>query len=80
MAASGIRKKTIQETAKGIVDSLDDKQTILTIAYMCSLNGKRVANTEATINALDKLCGNGKKLWTVDPDEYVRKLRNNDRI
>lgn len=41
---------------------------------------KRYIDADATISALDKLCGNGERLWTQDPQEYVQGIRDGDRI
>lgn len=72
--------QTLKEKTKRMVDALDEKQTILTIAYMCSFLDRNAADAEVAISALDKLCGNGAKLWTQDPEEYIRGLRDNDRV
>jgi hypothetical protein len=37
-------------------------------------------NKQIAIQLLRNLCHPGKHIWTESPDEYIRGLRDNDRI
>ena len=37
-------------------------------------------SVEQTMAALDSLCHPGKHIWTEDPADYIRRLRDDDRI
>ena len=37
-------------------------------------------NVEQTMAALDALCHPGKHTWTEDPADYIRRIRDDDRI
>lgn len=58
-----------------VADYVDD--LLSKINYTDSAAGKNIKSIEAE---LDALCGSGETLWKEDPQEYVRALRDNDRI
>ena len=37
-------------------------------------------NVKQTMAALDSLCHPGKHVWTEDPADYIRRMRDDDRI
>ena len=37
-------------------------------------------NVEQTMAALDALCHPGKHVWTENPADYIRRMRDDDRI
>jgi hypothetical protein len=58
-----------------VVDYVDD--LLSKINCKDSMSEENIESTEAE---LDALCGSGGMLWKEDPQEYVRALRDNDRI
>lgn len=52
-------------------------QTV-TLDVLPTVSAKR--NVEQTMAALDALCHPGKHIWTKDPSNYIRRMRDDDRI
>lgn len=52
-------------------------QTV-TVDVLPTVNLNR--NVDQTMAALDSLCHPGKHTWTEDPADYIRRMRDDDRI
>ena len=52
-------------------------QTI-TLDVLPAVSSKR--DVKQTMAALDSLCHPGKYIWTEDPADYIRRMRDDDRI
>jgi hypothetical protein len=39
-----------------------------------------IRDTNQTMAALDALCHAGKHVWTEDPADYIRRMRDDDRL
>ena len=58
------------------IDSLDSEE--LEQVYHEIL--KRINRLERVKNTLEKFRGKGKAVWSEDAQEYINKVRNNDRF
>lgn len=41
---------------------------------------KKIKRREHLLNILDKIRGRGKNIWNMDAQEYINKLRSDDRV
>jgi len=58
------------------IDDLPIEEQLEVYAHLASKLNKR----EQILSILEKIRGKGKGLWTTDAQEYVNRLRENDRF
>lgn len=76
--------ETLVEQIKSVPNEHLDDISLYVKYIQCCHNQENVnhskTNVDYVMSQLDTLCSGTNPLWKQDPQEYVRELRNNDRI